>query len=183
MTKTEYKEYLKTPGWQARRKEAFKYHGSMCASCFMPRWLAEIAYDQDLHVNHLTYARRGHEDMDDLELLCRRCHEIETFGRSEIRKPKEATCDICCGAHWNYRSPMCDICAHDDYTPIQRGFLNLMRMAISDAQGNAAKPVFSYFAMQRLSQMLCISDNPMEKMLGEDIYNLSETIPDLFGSK
>lgn len=110
MTKTEYGQYLCSPEWKAKRQEAFEHFGATCNRCSMPRWLAEIAYDQDLHVHHKTYVRRGDEEMDDLEVICRRCHEVETYGRSELRAPKRATCEACKATHWNYREGLCEVC-------------------------------------------------------------------------
>lgn len=110
MTKTEYAEYLQSPEWQETRKQAFATHGEQCALCEMPRWLAEIAYDQDLHVHHLSYARKGNEAMEDLQILCRRCHDVETFGRSELRAPKKAKCQACGHTHWDPREAFCEIC-------------------------------------------------------------------------
>lgn len=110
MTKTEYAKYLNGPDWQAKRKEAIKYAGDKCERCELPRWLAEIAYDQDLNVHHLTYANKGDEQPEDLEVLCRRCHEVETYGRSELREVKKAKCEGCYEPHWNYRSRYCAAC-------------------------------------------------------------------------
>lgn len=110
MTKTEYAEYLQSPHWQEVRKEAIESSNSICERCELPRWLAEIAYDQDLHVHHKSYRSRGKEQIEDLEVLCRRCHEVETFGRSELRAPKRAECEMCGDAHWDYRSDRCLSC-------------------------------------------------------------------------
>lgn len=109
MTKTDYANYLASEHWQALRKEMLTDIPA-CEKCSLPRWLAEIAYDQDLHVHHLSYANLGNEDCLDLQVLCRRCHEMETFGRSELKAPKSANCSICRGTHWNYRSEQCLIC-------------------------------------------------------------------------
>lgn len=109
MTKTEYASYLTTDHWRDIRTEMIEAW-PFCEHCKMPRWLAEIAYDQDLHVHHLTYARIGCEEIEDLATLCRRCHEIETFGRSELRAPKQAKCQLCMSTHWNYRSDFCPTC-------------------------------------------------------------------------
>lgn len=111
MTKTQYKAYLQTPEWQARRLEAIEYGDSVCAECEIPRWLAGIAYDQDLHVHHVSYANQGNEFPEDLMVLCRRCHELETFKRTELREVKRAHCEACGGLHWDYRSKHCIICA------------------------------------------------------------------------
>lgn len=118
MTKTEYRQYISSPEWQKRRKE-FLAHHSHCERCLIPRWLAEIAYDQDLNIHHKAYENLGNEDDDDLEALCRRCHEIDKFRRSDLREPKYATCAECNRKHWNPYSSMCDIC--DWYTRTASG--------------------------------------------------------------
>jgi hypothetical protein len=110
MTKTEYKKYLQSPQWQQRRRDAIDNAGGICEKCLMPRWLAEIAYDQDLHVHHLTYANKGAELAEDLQVLCRRCHEIETFGRSELREIQPSTCELCDEFHYDRRDPYCTRC-------------------------------------------------------------------------
>ena len=110
MTKTEYREYLQGEHWRARRKMAIEAAGSQCWRCQIPRWLAELVYDQDLHVHHLNYSSLGNEQDEDLEVLCRRCHDIETHGRSELRAPKHATCEACRQKHWNPRSDKCPTC-------------------------------------------------------------------------
>jgi len=110
MTKTEYANYLQSEHWRKLRREFIEASGNKCERCEIPRWLAEIAYDQDLHVHHKSYANLGNESLDDLEVLCRRCHDIETFGRSELREPKSAICEMCAGTHWNPRSSLCPIC-------------------------------------------------------------------------
>jgi hypothetical protein len=81
-----------------------------CERCNLPRWLAEIAYDQDLHVHHLNYACLSKETFHDVEILCRRCHEIETFGRSDLKAPKKSVCESCKQSHYNPRSSICVTC-------------------------------------------------------------------------
>ena len=49
--------------------------------------MSVIAYDQDLHVHHKNYQNIGAELDSDLEVLCRRCHEVETFGESALQYP------------------------------------------------------------------------------------------------
>lgn len=109
MTKSEYAKYLQTSHWRELRDAVCRRYDA-CVSCHLPRWVAEIAYGQDLHAHHKTYIRLGCENLDDLEPLCARCHEIKTFGRSELRAPKEAHCELCKGLHWDYRSPLCEFC-------------------------------------------------------------------------
>jgi hypothetical protein len=110
MTMTEYREYIASAGWQERRRQYLLRSGTGCFRCEMPRWLVGIVYDQDLHVHHLSYANVGNEKDFDLESLCRRCHEIETFGRSELSEPRSATCELCGARHWNPYSDFCAVC-------------------------------------------------------------------------
>lgn len=109
MTKTQYAKYIGSAEWQQKRKEVLK-NSSTCTNCEIPRWLAEIAYDQDLHVHHVSYSNVGNEQDGDLEPLCRRCHEFEKFGRSELREPKSAICTFCSEKHWDYYSDACEFC-------------------------------------------------------------------------
>lgn len=110
MTKTEYAQYIASPEWKEKRKEVLALTRNRCEECEIPRWLASIVYDQDLHVHHLHYKSVGNEHPDDLQVLCRRCHEIETFGRSSLREPKSSTCSTCQRKHWDVYSEQCDGC-------------------------------------------------------------------------
>ena len=108
--KADYQKYLQSVHWQERRKLFIADTGHMCEKCDMPRWLAQIAYQQDLNVHHLNYQNLGHEEDCDLEALCRRCHEIETFSRSDFRAPKKAECSLCAESHWDVYGDFCEVC-------------------------------------------------------------------------
>lgn len=114
MTKKEYAAYLASEHWRAFRKEFLADMQSDgladCVRCRLPRWLAELVYDQDLNLHHKHYRSLGAEESEDVELLCRRCHEIETFGRSELKTPQVAHCEWCGERHWDYRHPRCRTC-------------------------------------------------------------------------
>lgn len=110
MTKTEYAQYLASEDWRERRKKFIAEANNECERCDLPRWLASLVYDQDLHVHHLNYQNLGNEESDDLEVLCRRCHEIETFGRSDYGEIKKAECSLCGLDHFNIYSDYCDRC-------------------------------------------------------------------------
>lgn len=116
MTKTEYREYLASPHWKELRKDFLEYE-NICNRCEMPRWLVNIAYDQDMHVHHRTYARLGAELDDDLEALCPRCHEVETFGRTTLRAPRSEPCVVCKHPAYNVYpqiysdEPLCFTCS------------------------------------------------------------------------
>ncbi|HEY9126455.1 MAG TPA: HNH endonuclease signature motif containing protein [Acidobacteriaceae bacterium] len=102
MTKTEYREYISGEAWRNRRKDFLK-DVDYCERCESPRKLVILVYDQDLHVLHRSYARIGNEHPDDLEALCRRCHEIEISGRSELRKIEPfANCAHCKKPVWDF---------------------------------------------------------------------------------
>jgi hypothetical protein len=109
-TKTEHAEYLQSDQWQQLRKRVIADY-PFCERCTMPRWLAEIAYDQDLHVHHKTYRNRGKEKLEDLEVLCRRCHDLESNGRTELKEVRSVVCSICKTAHWDRRADRCAYCA------------------------------------------------------------------------
>jgi hypothetical protein len=78
-TKSEHREYISSEHWQRRRKEFLSKHHS-CNRCGISRGLANTLYDQDLNVHHRSYASKGHEIDEHLEALCRKCHDLETFG-------------------------------------------------------------------------------------------------------
>jgi len=109
MTKNEYRAYIASADWQQRRKQ-FLTHPATCYQCDMPRWVAQLAYDQDLHVHHTSYANLGHETHEDVEILCRRCHELETFGRSSLRQVKGHQCDRCMSIIFDPYAELCEPC-------------------------------------------------------------------------
>lgn len=63
-----YRDYLRTPEWQERRKRHIKSAGFRCQVC--------NSSGVPLDVHHRTYERRGDEYYKDLLALCRNCHEI-----------------------------------------------------------------------------------------------------------
>jgi hypothetical protein len=137
MTKSEYAGYLQTLEWKEFRSARVE-ETPHCERCGVPRWLAEAVYDQDLHVHHKTYRNLGSEGREDVQVLCRRCHELETFGRSELRSPKEAKCELCGDRHWDYRRPFCPPCE-----AVLNGHLN----RLADLQN-------PYFPSERLGDQL-----------------------------
>lgn len=62
-----YAEYLQTPEWQEMRRFALEAAGHRCQVCNSAK---------SLQVHHRTYERRGHEDLQDLTVLCKSCHEL-----------------------------------------------------------------------------------------------------------
>ena len=61
-----HRQYLQSPIWKEKRAQALAYYGTLCGRCG--------GYGTDVH--HKTYERvGGNELMEDLEVLCRSCHE------------------------------------------------------------------------------------------------------------
>lgn len=62
----EYRAYIASPVWKAKRGEALAFYGCICNKC--------CGWGNEVH--HKTYERvGGNEKMEDLEVLCRECHE------------------------------------------------------------------------------------------------------------
>ena len=64
--KEEYQEYLKSDHWKEIRLKALDRAGNRCQLC---------SSTDNLNVHHNTYKNRGNEDLKDLVVLCRNCHE------------------------------------------------------------------------------------------------------------
>jgi 5-methylcytosine-specific restriction endonuclease McrA len=62
----QYREYLASLQWHAKREAALARSGGECQSCGARR---------DLEVHHKHYETFGHEQPDDLEVLCIPCHD------------------------------------------------------------------------------------------------------------
>ena len=60
-----YADYLQTPEWTAKRELVLDRDSHCCHVC---------SSRESLNVHHLTYDRRGNEDLDDLVALCKTCH-------------------------------------------------------------------------------------------------------------
>lgn len=65
MTK-EYEDYLLSPAWKVKRKQAFAHHGKKCAKCHRTK---------NLQIHHKTYANIYNEPMEDLMVVCKKHHE------------------------------------------------------------------------------------------------------------
>ena len=69
---------MKSESWREKRREAFLYHGQMCAVC---------GETSGLHVHHLTYDNFRDELMSDLSVLCE-FHQMEAHDII-VPKPKK----------------------------------------------------------------------------------------------
>lgn len=64
--RVDYHRYMASREWAVKREEVKKRNWGRCERC-------KSAPIQDVH--HLTYERLGHENDDDLQGVCRPCHE------------------------------------------------------------------------------------------------------------
>lgn len=70
--------YLRSSHWSNLREEAFKHHGRSCSECKKtPR---------SLDVHHLQYRDIYNVTVEDLQILCRRCHNRKHPKKTEARK-------------------------------------------------------------------------------------------------
>lgn len=75
----QHREYLKSPLWRKIRANAIEHYGEVCGKCG--------GYGNDVH--HLTYDRVGGEEtLEDLQVLCRDCHEAVHAAERATRKQK-----------------------------------------------------------------------------------------------
>jgi hypothetical protein len=65
-----YEEYLKSPHWQAVRREVWVLQDGKCGAC-------ATGVIRDIHHRGEGYDRKGFERDEDVIGLCRQCHEIE----------------------------------------------------------------------------------------------------------
>lgn len=61
-----YHEYLETEEWKFIRKMMYWRLGNSCEVCGQAK--------EEMAVHHKTYERRGHEDANDLMVVCSDCH-------------------------------------------------------------------------------------------------------------
>lgn len=67
----EYREYLQSDVWKAKRRLVLEFLGSKCVKCSIP--LSETT----ANIHHLTYERVKKELVTDLIPLCKTCHKAE----------------------------------------------------------------------------------------------------------
>lgn len=69
MTRTQYREYMRSFAWKEVRKKVLKRDKYACRHCG--------SLYGDLQVHHVTYIRLGEELLEDLLTLCDACHVAE----------------------------------------------------------------------------------------------------------
>ncbi len=73
LKKMPYASYLKTQHWILASSAAFKRDRNCCADCGISM------KDEPLEVHHITYIRKGRENLEDLMTLCKQCHQEHHF--------------------------------------------------------------------------------------------------------
>jgi len=70
----EYRAYIKSTSWYAKRLERLELDNYKCQKC---------GTEYDLIVHHITYKNLGAETMEQLVSLCRSCHQAvhDKYGR------------------------------------------------------------------------------------------------------
>ena len=76
-----YLDYLQSDAWRMLREAIIDERGYTCEEC-------GVAYGLQLH--HLTYDRLGHELHEDMQLLCKSCHETADEARGEAARHNAA---------------------------------------------------------------------------------------------
>lgn len=61
-----YRAYLRSAEWKEKRKEFIEAANGECEEC---------GSKGKLQVHHLSYDNVGDENIDDVEVLCKDCHE------------------------------------------------------------------------------------------------------------
>lgn len=80
-----YRRYLKSKSWQELRQQVLNRAGGRCENCGYQPWKPGT-----LQVHHRTYERVGHESMDDLIVLCPKCHmRLHGIHRQRKNRDKE----------------------------------------------------------------------------------------------
>lgn len=70
MLTDEYRAYIKSPKWKARREIIMAQYGRWCRGC--------LKKTGPLQLHHLTYTNLGSEGMADVRVLCDKCHKEVT---------------------------------------------------------------------------------------------------------
>src|SRR6266404_2044400 len=72
----DYHEFINSQEWR-RRRRAYLRKYPLCNRCAMDNEVHRELFRTYLHVHHVSYARLGAELDEDLEALCKRCHNAE----------------------------------------------------------------------------------------------------------
>jgi len=77
-----YADYIGSAAWKRLREYKIKSVGNKCEKCHIS------GYTVELQVHHLSYERFKHECLDDLQVLCQKCHVKADQIRQETDEEK-----------------------------------------------------------------------------------------------
>lgn len=84
-----YEEYLQTQHWKNIRQKIYTLNNGTCQRC-----KKKCKY-WECNVHHKSYARLGHEENKDLQLLCFDCHEKVHKIKEKKEKEQKRINEIC----------------------------------------------------------------------------------------
>lgn len=67
--RSDYNAYLNSPEWKALRELVLIRSGYKCCDCGVVKM-------KGMHIHHKTYENFGNEKLEDVEPLCKPCHEL-----------------------------------------------------------------------------------------------------------
>jgi 5-methylcytosine-specific restriction endonuclease McrA len=76
-----YRNYIASIEWQAFRNLILKERGRKCEKCGVSQ--------VKLQVHHLTYVNLGHEKFEDVQVLCKPCHDAIHFPPLSQRRQED----------------------------------------------------------------------------------------------
>ena len=85
-----YRAYMASPEWKAKRAACLARDEYTCQVCGYKKGpgldaIGDVIEDRQLHAAHLTYARFGHELLEDLVTKCSDCHLNREHAMNAIR--------------------------------------------------------------------------------------------------
>ena len=82
-----YGDYMSSEDWRRFRESYFRRHRyAICSRCGIDNAEHKKLYSTRLHLNHRTYKNLGCEQDNDLEPICKPCHDIEHSGHSATER-------------------------------------------------------------------------------------------------
>jgi len=76
-----YHEYIKSDTWKRTCKAKLKSVGYKCEMC---------GSAMNLNVHHITYKNLGHEELDDLLVVCKNCHK--KLHAEDLKRKEKTDC-------------------------------------------------------------------------------------------
>ena len=112
-----YREYLLGEHWRSFRSHLLITRRG-CERCGLSREACRFLYRHDLDVHHLTYQRIGNELPQDVQVLCRFCHEQLEWYKA-VRRQKDEEMAFITKVTWSgclglpERGSSCTCCGED----------------------------------------------------------------------